>query len=315
MASFAGGWGDEDFKDEEGYLPPKEVTGPDARGIKTEIEYAFVDGKKMKTTRRIRVSTREVKVSRESKARRARWVKFGKAEKDGDGINRATTMTSYDEILIEDPADAKKQKDGDVAVNLVAAIAAGRKKRERAELGLDALDGPGGGGPGGGLRRPKLKDGSGYGGLNTMMDSGIGMGGQGGGGKGKYVPPSMRTAGGREAALQSWQDDRDRNSLRVTNVSEDATEDDLRELFSKFGSVQRIYLARDRETNMSRGFCFVTYRQRRDAEIAMEKLDGYGYDHLILKVEWSKPSTRDPNKDPSAQYRSGYGKALPQGLG
>ena len=40
------GWGDEDFQDEEGFLPPKEVTGPDARGIKTEIEYAFVDGKK-----------------------------------------------------------------------------------------------------------------------------------------------------------------------------------------------------------------------------------------------------------------------------
>ena len=194
---------------------------------------------------------------------------------------------------------------------MVAAIAAGRKKRERKELGLDALDG--GSGPGGGLRRPKLKDGSGYGGLDTLAQSGIGLGG--GGGDGKYVPPSMRTPGGREAAMQSWQDDRDRNSLRVTNVSEDATEDDLRELFSKFGAVQRIYLARDRETNMSRGFCFVTYRQRRDAEVALEKLDGYGYDHLILKVEWSKPSTRDPNKDPSAQYRSGYGKALPQGLG
>ena len=103
------------FAYREGFLPPKEVTGPDARGIKTEIEYAFVDGKKMKTTRRIRVSTREVKVSAESKRRRARWAKFGKATKDGEGVNKATTMTSYDEILIEDPADAKKQKDGDVA--------------------------------------------------------------------------------------------------------------------------------------------------------------------------------------------------------
>ena len=115
FASSGRGWGDEDFQDEEGFLPPKEVTGPDARGIKTEIEYAFVDGKKMKTTRRIRVSTREVKVSAESKRRRARWAKFGKATKDGEGVNKATTMTSYDEILIEDPADAKKQKDGDVA--------------------------------------------------------------------------------------------------------------------------------------------------------------------------------------------------------
>jgi translation initiation factor 3 subunit G len=291
------------------------VIGPDERGIKTEIEYTFEGDKKVKTTRRFRLSTREVRVSKDSRERRKRWRKFGKAEKDGEGVIQATTMTSYDEITIEDPADAKKKKDGDVAINLVAAMARGRQRRERAEMGLDALDGGGGGG--GGLRRPKVKNAqgewSGYGGLSNMEDSAIGMSGMGGGGAGKYVPPSMRTSGGREAALQTWQDDRDKNSLRVTNVSEDATEDDLRELFAKFGRIQRIYLARDRETNMSRGFCFVTYHNREDAQLAMDKLHGYGYDHLILNVEWSKPSTRDPNKD--TQHRTGYGKALPQGLG
>ena len=48
----------------------------------------------------------------------------------------------------------------------------------------------------------------------------------------------------------------------------------------------------------------------------MEAVDGYGYDHLILKVEWAKPSVRDPTSSGlSSSFVSGYGKALPQGMG
>ena len=36
------------------------------------------------------------------------------------------------------------------------------------------------------------------------------------------------------------------------------------------------------------GFAFVSYHNREDAARAMEALNGYGYDHLILNVEWSK---------------------------
>ena len=46
----------------------------------------------------------------------------------------------------------------------------------------------------------------------------------------------------------------------------------------------------------------------------MEALQGYGYDHLILKIEWAKPSTK-PDGDAGSQgtqFRSGYGKALAQ---
>ena len=44
----------------------------------------------------------------------------------------------------------------------------------------------------------------------------------------------------------------------------------------------------------------------------MDKLQGYGYDHLILKLGWVRPSAP---KNPGAEgthYRSGYGKALAQ---
>ncbi|CAN0541227.1 unnamed protein product, partial [Ectocarpus sp. 8 AP-2014] len=52
----------------------------------------------------------------------------------------------------------------------------------------------------------------------------------------------------------------------------------------------RVYLAKDPETMQSRGFAFVSYYQKSDAESAMQALQGYGYDHLILKLEWAKPS-------------------------
>ena len=36
-----------------------------------------------------------------------------------------------------------------------------------------------------------------------------------------------------------------------------------------------------------RGFGFVTFYHREDAAKAIAKLDGHGYDHLILHLEWA----------------------------
>lgn len=73
-------------------------------------------------------------------------------------------------------------------------------------------------------------------------------------------------------------------------MSEETRESDLQELFRAFGPIQRVYLAKDRDTQMSRGFAFVTFMRSEDAQRAMDRLAGYGYDHLILQIEWAKPS-------------------------
>ena len=47
----------------------------------------------------------------------------------------------------------------------------------------------------------------------------------------------------------------DQAAVRVTNLSEEATEGDLRELFGYFGSIQRVFLAKDKRTQQSKVVC------------------------------------------------------------
>ena len=68
--------------------------------------------------------------------------------------------------------------------------------------------------------------------------------------KGTYVPPSMRP--GRAGAAgpgggSSMHGERDVScTVRVTNISENTREEDLRDLFRGFGAISRCYLALDK---------------------------------------------------------------------
>jgi len=61
-------------------------------------------------------------------------------------------------------------------------------------------------------------------------------------------------------------------SLRLDNLPYQARMEDLRPLFEKYGEIGDIYLPMDRESGRSRGFGFVRYHERRDAEV--EIIDG-----------------------------------------
>ncbi|KXS93647.1 hypothetical protein AC578_4206 [Pseudocercospora eumusae] len=125
------------------------------------------------------------------------------------------------------------------------------------------------------------------------MDSIAGDTGGGGGGiGGSYVPPHLRKGAGATGERMGGKYERDDlATLRVTNVSEFAEENDLRDMFERYGRVTRVFLAKDRETGRAKGFAFVSYADRSDAARACEKMDGYGFGHLILKVEFAKKST------------------------
>lgn len=116
--------------------------------------------------------------------------------------------------------------------------------------------------------------------------------GQAGPKPGSYVPPAQRNRGGATMEGESMNKRREDNSVRVSNLSEDVTENDLQELFRPFGPISRIFLAVDRVTGESRGFAFVNYVTRDAAQRAITTLNGYGYDNLILRVEMAAP--REP---------------------
>lgn len=108
---------------------------------------------------------------------------------------------------------------------------------------------------------------------------------------GKYIAPHLRGKGGEPPAGSSYRDrERDDSAtLRVTNLSQDVREADVQELFKGFGSLARVFVSKDRDTNLCKGYAFVSYHSVDDAAKALAAISGYGYDNLILHVEWAQP--------------------------
>jgi RNA recognition motif-containing protein len=77
--------------------------------------------------------------------------------------------------------------------------------------------------------------------------------------------------------------------LYVGNLGYSTTSEDLREHFSKYGSVADLTVVTDRETGNSRGFAFVTFSSPSEASAAVDALDGYEVDGRELRVNLSKP--------------------------
>jgi translation initiation factor 3 subunit G len=71
-----------------------------------------------------------------------------------------------------------------------------------------------------------------------------------------------------------------------------AEENELRDMFERFGRVTRVFLAKDRDTGLAKGFAFISFADRIDAVKACEKMDGFGFKHLILRVEFAKKAAQ-----------------------
>jgi translation initiation factor 3 subunit G len=70
-----------------------------------------------------------------------------------------------------------------------------------------------------------------------------------------------------------------------------AEEGELRDMFERYGRVIRVFLAKDRETGMAKGFAFISFADHSDAVKACAKMNGFGFKHLILTVEFAKKAT------------------------
>jgi splicing factor, arginine/serine-rich 2 len=70
---------------------------------------------------------------------------------------------------------------------------------------------------------------------------------------------------------------------QVDNLTYRTTAEDLRRVFERCGEVGDIYIPRDRNTRESRGFAFVRFYDKRDAEDALQEMDGRVLDGRELR--------------------------------
>jgi len=80
--------------------------------------------------------------------------------------------------------------------------------------------------------------------------------------------------------------------LYVGNLPFSATEDDLRELFERHGSVDSVKVITDRDTGRPRGFAFVEMSEPSAATDAIRALDGSSLGGRALKVNEAQDKPR-----------------------
>ncbi|KAI0225445.1 hypothetical protein L0F63_001153, partial [Massospora cicadina] len=75
------------------------------------------------------------------------------------------------------------------------------------------------------------------------------------------------------------------SKLFVGSLSWDTDSDSLRSAFEKFGEVTDSFVCKDRETQRSRGFGFITFADERAASKAKQEMDGAELDGRQIKVD------------------------------
>ncbi|WVF66172.1 hypothetical protein IAT40_000912 [Kwoniella sp. CBS 6097] len=271
-------WAADDLDADE--LPqPTETT--DANGITTIVTWKLDEqDRRVKVTRRVRRRVQTSLVSH-SVAERKQWSKFGLDKGKPSGPDRKTTIIgenlhfriapiSRAEPEQAETADAKPAAGRALVCRLCQGAHFTAKCPYKEQLAvIDNMNTEG---------VEEEEEGAAAGGLAARGAGGI---------PGKYVPPGQRAGGGQGESMFRSRDDLP--TLRITSLSQDAEEDDVRDLFARFGRIGRVSVVRDRETRVSKGLAFVSFEEKKSAEEAIKVMNGRGYDSLILSVAWSQP--------------------------
>jgi RNA recognition motif-containing protein len=85
-------------------------------------------------------------------------------------------------------------------------------------------------------------------------------------------------------------------SIFVGNLSHGATEDDLIQAFSQFGTVAKVNIVKDRETGRPRGFAFIDMPDGKAAATAIRELNLKEIDGRSITVNEARPKTDRPRR-------------------
>ena len=93
--------------------------------------------------------------------------------------------------------------------------------------------------------------------------------------------------------------------IYVSNLSRQASDEELRGLFGAFGKIMSVNIIRDRFSSESRGFGFVEMPKRLEAEAAISALNGKEFMGQSLSVNEARPKSE---KGPRGRSFGGGGR-------
>src|SRR4051812_40097723 len=83
----------------------------------------------------------------------------------------------------------------------------------------------------------------------------------------------------------------------VGNLPYSATDADLRDLFSAYGTVESASVISDRDSGRSKGFGFVELGTKEEAQAAIDALNGKDHEGRALVVNEARPREERPRRD------------------
>ena len=98
-------------------------------------------------------------------------------------------------------------------------------------------------------------------------------------------------------------------NIFVGNLSFQTTQDELHAAFAQYGNVDRVNIVTDRDTGQPRGFAFVEMPDQREAETAIQQLNGAEMNGRALNVNEARP------KPAGGGFGGGGGRGGPRGGG
>jgi translation initiation factor 3 subunit G len=212
-----------------------------------------------KHTKIYRIETHQIKMPKAVASRRT-WEKFGVSKGLPPGPDKASTNIVYDEVFFEFTnsnkiADDKEEDSGGIF----------------GSSNKSAVTCKHCGGNHWSIKCTNKGDTTDNGKSTNATSSDVES-------SGKYVPKFKRDG-------VDTTENRNRNTINITNISTNSTEQDVRNLFQNYGRISRLYY------NEFKGFAYLTYSSLDACEKAIEAINGHPYDYLILSVKMAENKT------------------------
>mmetsp|Transcript_49910 Transcript_49910/g.78981 ORF Transcript_49910/g.78981 Transcript_49910/m.78981 type:complete len:146 (-) Transcript_49910:25-462(-) len=114
------------------------------------------------------------------------------------------------------------------------------------------------------------------------------------GSAGKFDTLPLEGDDGPARSIEGW-------VVIVAGVHEEAQEDDVFEAFAEFGDIKNLHLNLDRRTGFVKGYSFIEYESKKEAEAAIKGMNGQTLLDSRLSVSWA--FSKGPSRGKAARRR------------